>query len=311
MTNRFPPEGRLLHTPENLAACAGPQGLRQAMESGAVLEGTALLCTPEHDLVVSLGAFQGVIPRKEAALGIAEGTTRDIAILSRVGKPVCFTVTDLEESEGQLHLLLSRRAAQEKALAAMLEGWRPGQIISARVTHLEPFGAFVDVGCGVTSLIGVENISVSRISHPAARFQVGQDIRAAVLDLDPGLGRIYLTHKELLGTWAENAAMFQPGMTVPGVVRGIKDYGAFIELTPNLSGLAERDSRLAEGERVSVYIKAILPERTKIKLLVIEPLPPLSQVQPLRYFIREGRLEYWKYAPPGCLKVGAETIFGD
>ena len=111
MTNRFPPEGRLLHTPENQAACADAQGLRQAMESEAVLEGTALLCTPEHDLVVAVGPYRGLIPRTEAALGIAEGITRDIAILSRVGKPVCFTVTSMEESDGEPRPLLSRRRA--------------------------------------------------------------------------------------------------------------------------------------------------------------------------------------------------------
>lgn len=309
MTKRFPPEGRLLHTPENQAACASANGLKQAMETEAILEGTALLCTPEHNLIVSLGPYQGVIPREEAALGIAEGVTRDIAILSRVGKPVCFTVTGLSEKDGQPHPILSRRAAQQQALTAMLEHWKPGQIIQASVTHLEPFGAFVDIGCGVPSLIGVENISVSRIPHPSVRFRVGQEILAAVLDLDPVLGRIYLTHKELLGTWAENVAPFQPGMTVPGVVRGVKDYGVFVELTPNLSGLAERDPRLTEGARVSVYLKAILPERMKIKLLAIELLPPLEQPQPLHYYIQEGRLEHWKYAPPGCVKVGMETIF--
>ena len=309
MTKRFPPEGRLLHTPENQAACASADGLKQAMETEAILEGTALLCTPEHDLVVSLGPYRGTIPREEAALGIAEGVTRDIAILSRVGKPVCFTVTGLSEKDGQPHPILSRRAAQQQALTAMLEHWKPGQIIQASVTHLEPFGAFVDIGCGVPSLIGVENISVSRIPHPSVRFRVGQEILAVVLDLDPVLGRIYLTHKELLGTWAENVAPFQPGMTVPGVVRGVKDYGVFVELTPNLSGLAERDPRLTEGARVSVYLKAILPERMKIKLLAIELLPPLEQPQPLHYYIQEGRLEHWKYAPPGCVKVGMETIF--
>ena len=36
-------------------------------------------------------------------------------------------------------------------------------------------------------------------------------------------------------------------MTVPGIVRGLKEYGAFVELTPNLSGLAERKSGLREG----------------------------------------------------------------
>ena len=311
MTSCFAPEGRLLHTAENLAACASPDALALAMETGAILEGMALSCDARQELAVALGPFTGRIPREEAALGIAEGEVRDIAILSRVGKPVCFTVTGLEVRKGVLTPVLSRRQAQHAALTHMLERWRPGQIIPAAVTHLEPFGAFVDVGCGVVSLIGIENISVARISHPRDRFSVGDAILAVVQDLDPARRRIYLTHKELLGTWQENAARFQPGMTVPGIVRGIKEYGAFVELAPNLSGLAEHSPLLREGGRVSVYIKAILPERMKIKLLAIDALPPAPRPEPLRYFLTQGRLEKWKYAPPGCDRVGLESVFSD
>lgn len=309
MRSRFLPEGRLLHTPENEAACASRDGLRRAMEEGTVLEGVAQLCDGAHNLLVSVGPFTGFLPREEAALGIAEGTTREIAILSRVGKPVCFQITALEESEGVLRPRLSRRRAQQAALDAMLAGLHPGCILPAVVTHLESFGAFVDIGCGVPSLIGIESISVSRIPHPDQRFRVGQAIFAVVQELDPKLGRVYLTHRELLGTWAENAARFQAGMTVPGIVRGLKEYGAFVELTPNLSGLAERKNGLREGDRVSVYIKAILPERMKIKLLAIDTLPPLNVPAPLEYFLTQGQIEKWKYAPEGCVKVGAETIF--
>lgn len=309
MTSCFPPEGRLLHTPENQAACASPDALRRAMAAGTILEGIALSCSADHDLTVELGPYIGRIPREEAALGIAQGEVRDIAILSRVGKPVCFTVTGLEEQDGRLLPLLSRRMAQQTALEYMLSHWKPGQIIPATVTHLEPFGAFVDIGCGVVSLIGIENISVARIPHPQARFSVGDAIWAVVQEMEPARGRIYLTHRELLGTWQENAARFHTGMTVPGIVRGIKEYGAFVELTPNLSGLAEHSPLLREGGRVSVYIKAILPERMKIKLLVIDALPPAPQPEPLHYFLTEGRMEKWKYAPPGCCKVGMESVF--
>ncbi len=112
-------------------------------------------------------------------------------------------------------------------------------MIPARVTHLEPFGAFVDAGCGVPSLIGIENLSVSRICHPSDRLTVGQSILAAVRTVEPENRRISLTHRELLGTWAQNAALFSVGETVRGVVRSIEPYGVFVELTPNLSGLAE------------------------------------------------------------------------
>ena len=309
MLSRFLPEGRRLETPENQAACSSLSGLLSARDRDQILEGMALSCSPEHDLTVALGPFIGVIPRLETAVGVAEGTVRDIAILSRVGKPVCFQITALEESGGVLRPRLSRRRAQQAALDAMLAGLHPGCILPAVVTHLESFGAFVDIGCGVPSLIGIENISVSRIPHPDQRFRVGQAIFAVVQELDPKLGRVYLTHRELLGTWAENAARFQAGMTVPGIVRGLKEYGAFVELTPNLSGLAERKNGLREGDRVSVYIKAILPERMKIKLLAIDTLPPLNVPAPLEYFLTQGQIEKWKYAPEGCVKVGAETIF--
>ncbi|MFQ9916228.1 MAG: hypothetical protein ACLRWQ_07410 [Flavonifractor plautii] len=105
----------------------------------------------------------------------------------------------------------------------------------------------MDIGCGVPSLIGIENISVSRIPHPDQRFRVGQAIFAVVQELDPKLGRVYLTHRELLGTWAENAAHFQAGMTVPGIVRGLKEYGAFVELTPESVRPGGAEKRPAGG----------------------------------------------------------------
>ena len=186
---------------------------------------------------------------------------------------------------------------------------RPGMVIPCTVTHLEPFGAFVDMGCGLVSMIGLEQISVSRIPHPACRFAVGQEIFAAVVDTDPSLGRVRLTHRELLGTWEENARRLAPGMTVAGWVRGIKDYGIFVELFPNLSGLAEPREDLREGDRVSVFLKSILPERMKIKLLIIDRLPPEPTPPPLTYFITDGRLGHWRYAPEGCRKTGLETDF--
>lgn len=309
LTNLYLPEGRLLDTAENMTACSSKAELLRAMESRRVLEGTALCCTPEHDLTVALGPFTGLIPRAETALGIAEGNTRDIAILSRVGKPISFIVDSLEEADGQFRPLLSRKKAQQAALERLLAELVPGMVIPASVTHLEHFGAFVDIGCGVPSMIGIENISVSRIPHPDRHFTVGQEIFAAVLGVDQAMGRVLLTHKELLGTWAENAARFQPGMTVSGVIRGVKDYGAFVELTPNLSGLAELKGDLREGDRVSVYIKAISPDRMKIKLLVIDKLPAEPIPASLHYFVTGGRLTRWRYAPEDCAKAAGETVF--
>ena len=187
---------------------------------------------------------------------------------------------------------------------------RPGDIIDVRVTHLEPFGAFVDAGCGIVSLIGIENLSVSRIFHPSDRVRIGQKLKAVISSLDPDTGRICLTHRELLGTWEENAAQFTPGETVCGIVRSVEDYGVFVELTPNLSGLAEQRFPVTPGETVSCYIKSILPERMKIKLNLIDHInqSPASP-PPLTYFIESRHLSRWQYSPSSCTTRLVQTEF--
>ena len=193
-------------------------------------------------------------------------------------------------------------------MAHFLEQLEPGTVLTGRVTRLESFGAFVDVGCGIVAMLPIEHISVSRIAHPRERFQEGQKILTAVWSLDREARRITLTHRELLGTWMDNASRFRPGETVKGVVRTVKDYGSFIELAPNLSGLADAREHLSPGDGVSVYIKSIRPERMKIKLQVIEKLPP-APPEPIRYQITDGKLERWTYSPPGYEKPAVETVF--
>ena len=204
---------------------------------------------------------------------------------------------------------LSRTAVQLRAQEALLSSLSPGDIIPAAVTHLEPFGAFVDIGCGLPSLIGIENLSVSRIYHPSDRLTVGQSIRAAVRSVDVENRRITLTHRELLGTWEENAALFAAGETVRGIVRSVEPYGVFIELAPNLSGLAENREGLTPGTPVSVYIKSILPQRMKIKLSVIDILPHTDTPEPPRYFVSGDHIDRWVYTPADCDRKYIATEF--
>ena len=303
------PEGFRSELPENRAALASLDALRQAGD--AVLEATASRCSCAHDLLIELGWTTAVIPRAECALGLDTGETREIAILSRVGKPVCFRVTSIDDSVSPPAVTLSRKSVLEQAQDMLLDSLAPGDILPARVTHIEPFGVFVDIGCGVVSMIGIEHLSVSRILHPAERFRPGQDIYAVVLSVDRAAKRINLSHRELLGTWEENAALFAPGETVRGVVRSIENYGVFIELMPNLSGLAERRAGLREGQTVSVFLKSIVPERMKIKLTIIDLIPPPAIDPPApRYFLTKGHLDRWVYTPPACESKHLETIFG-
>ena len=304
----YRPEGLLIDTPENCAYLKSISALEEAMREGRCLEGRAVVCDSAHNLYVDLGCTRGIIPREEGALGIEDGSTRDIAIISRVNKPVAFQVIAIDrQGDGAPRPILSRRLVQKACMEEYLTQLRPGDIIDARVTHLEPFGCFVDVGCGISSLIPIDAISVSRISHPRDRFHVGQDIQAVVRQMEPG-GRISLSHKELLGTWLENAAAFAAGETVVGLVRSVEPYGVFVELAPNLAGLAEAAPGLDCGQLVSVYIKSIIPEKMKIKLVVLHAMRDETFAFPLEYRLHAGHIRRWIYSVPGAARV-IETIF--
>ncbi len=297
------PEGLLIDTPKNRAALKTEESIREAMHLGTVLEARAVICTVKHDLILDLGAMRGIIPKNECAMGIETGETRDIAIISRVGKPVCFRVTGFTEDKlGKAVAVCSRKAVQEECTENYLDNLSPGDIIPAVVSHMENFGCFADIGCGISSLLPIDSISVSRISHPKDRFKNGQRIFAVVTGRDD-FGRICISHRELLGTWEENAANFSPGETVSGIIRSVEDYGVFVELAPNLAGLAESCSGLSVGQRASVYIKSLIPEKMKIKLIIVDSFEGEAKPEDIRYYFEGNRIDRWEYSPAGCGKV--------
>ena len=109
------PEGSFLETPQNAAAIGSEAGLREAIATGRRLEARVRVCDGAHNLHVELPCMRGLIPRAEGALGISEGTTRDIALISRVNKPVCFSVLRIDHDEqGCPYAVLSRRVQQEQ-----------------------------------------------------------------------------------------------------------------------------------------------------------------------------------------------------
>ncbi len=273
-----------------------------------IVEGIAIICDAEHNLTVNFGTFTGIIPHNEAALGIDNGKTREIAIISRVGRAVSCMVTDITPNGT---VILSRKKAQQKALSNFFDTKLPGDIIPATVTHLEPFGAFCDIGCGNISLLGIETLSISRISHPSDRFSEGDDIFAVITALDCENKRVFLSHRELLGTWDENIKNFTSGETVRGTVRGVEEYGIFVELAPNLSGLAEFRDDVSVGDSISVFIKNIIPEKMKIKLVIIDKLPsaPKQRISPADYFITSGHISSWCYSPTYSERKKGESFF--
>ena len=78
----------------------------------------------------------------------------------------------------------------------------------------------MDIGGGITGLLHIEDISISRIKSPEERFFVGQKIKVMIKSIDKENNRIVLSHKELLGNWEDNIQDFQEKMIVERYCKG-------------------------------------------------------------------------------------------
>ena len=318
MSNVYKPEGALLTNSENTESVSSLAGLERAMLTGKILEAPVLLCDNKMCLHVDLFGIDGIIEKSEVVYSPTGEPSKDIAVITRVGKPVCFKVLSIEQQNGRTVARLSRREAQRECMDNFISHLRCGDVIPAKVTHMESFGAFVDIGCGVISLLSIDSISVSRISHPRDRLNVGMPIQVVVKIIDKATHRIFVSMRELLGTWEQNAAEFEVGQTVAGIVRSVEPYGIFIELAPNLAGLSElrNDGNTPPadhliGQYTAVYIKSIIPERMKVKLVMVDAYHGDIRKMPLHYYINEEtcqHMDYWRYSPEGSHKL-VETIF--
>ena len=137
--------------------------------------------------------------------------------------------------------------------------------------NIRKFGAFIDIGGGITGLLHIEDISISRIKSPEERFYIGQKINVMIKSIDKENDKIVLSYKELLGNWEENIKDFSEGDIVTGIVRETEKgkNGIFVELKPNLIGLADYKENMEYGEKVKVSIRRIIPEKKKVKLVFV------------------------------------------
>jgi len=146
-----------------------------------------------------------------------------------------------------------------------------GDITEGIVKNIKPYGAFVQMENGMTGLLHIEDISIGRIKSPEERLKIGQKINVVVKSIDREKNRINFSYKELLGNWEDNINDISQGTIIKGTARDIEQHGngIFIELKPNLIGMAEYKPGIEYGQDVSVYVKKIIPEKKKIKLKII------------------------------------------
>jgi small subunit ribosomal protein S1 len=209
-----------------------------------------------------------------------------------IGQRFRFLVTKVENA-GRNVVVTRRQLLDEEAAEQAASTWERlevGAVVRGTVISIRDFGAFVDLG-GVEGLIHISELGHGRVGHPSEVLQLGQEVEAQVIKLDPpaeeggsaGRRQVGLSMKALAADpWTTVRERFSIGQTVPGIVRRVEAFGAFVEITPGLDGLVHLsklalDRRvsharqvLSVGQQVEVTILAIDPEKRRVSLSIIE-----------------------------------------
>jgi small subunit ribosomal protein S1 len=133
-------------------------------------------------VTVNFQGIRGFVPRSQLV-------EKDLESLVGTSIPGVIIEADKEKNK----LVFSQRKATRTANFSQLER---GQLVTGIVVGIKQFGAFVEFN-GNTGLIYIKQISENRVEACEKVFQIGQSIKAMILDLDEGTGKISLSTRVL------------------------------------------------------------------------------------------------------------------
>ena len=230
-------------------------------------------------LTLKIGAHEAFMPLSQVS------TDRDLDASTLLGQTLVCEVMEIDRSRDRV--VLSRRRIEEgerlTALSEAVGALDPGARVKGKVTRIESFGAFVDIGKGVEGLVHVSQISRQRVDKVDDVLKEGQEVDAMVLEIKEGGKKISLGMKQLEpDPWDEVSHRLSIDGQVNGKVTRIADYGAFVEVFPGIEGLlhvsqvsTERIQNLGRvlsvGQELSVRVTAIDTGARRISLSRLDP----------------------------------------
>jgi small subunit ribosomal protein S1 len=197
-----------------------------------------------------------------------------------ISKEFEFKVIKFNKKRG--NIVLSRRVLLEKQREELkketLKKLKEGAILTGVVKNLTDYGAFIDLG-GIDGLLHITDMSWGHVRHPSEVFNVGDEVRVAVLKFDPQTERVSLGLKQIQeDPWHRADEKYPVGTRVKGKVVSVIDYGAFIEIEPGVEGLVHvsemswtkrvkhPSKMLNVGDQVEAVVLDIDPKAKRIAL---------------------------------------------
>jgi ribosomal protein S1 len=209
-------------------------------------------------VIASIRGLRGFIPASQLS-----GRRDMVDQLVGTTVPVKVITVDLEDRK----LILSQRKAEAELRDSFFATIAIGQIVSGRVVNVVDFGAFVDLGCGVSGLVHRSEISSSRSARPSELLSVGQELELLVINVNQETKKVDLSLRRV----EESRLMtrFAKGQVVEGKVARFMDYGAFVDLG-GVDGLLHNSELPAETGKGRPTARALLRAGETIKVVIIE-----------------------------------------
>ena len=275
-------EGTVMLSKKRLDAAKSWAAVEEAVEGGAILEGTV---TEENKggVVVSVGGVRVFVPASQS------GLPKDAEMSQLLKQKVRVKITEF--NRGRKRVVGSIRAVAQKERRERAEAvWNNievGKKYNGVVKSMTGYGAFVDIG-GIDGMIHVSELSWNRIKNPAEVLSVGDEVEVYVISFDREKRKISLGYKDPNeNPWLKFTSKYEVGSTAEVKIVKLMTFGAFAEVLPGVDGLihisqianrriGKPDEVLSVGDVVEAKITAIDNENQKISLSIralIEPAP--------------------------------------
>src|SRR5687767_1277078 len=202
------------------------------LKEGAVLKGVVKNLT-DYGAFIDLGGIDGLLHITDMSWG-------------RIGHPSeMFNVGDevrvvvLKFDPAQERVSLGLKQIQEDPWHRADEKYPVGTRVKGKVVSLTDYGAFIEIEQGVEGLVHVSEMSWNkRVKHPSKVLEVGKEVEAVVLDIDPKAKRIALGMKQIeQNPWTLLEDKYPIGSVIKGQVRNVTDFGIFVGVEEGVDGL--------------------------------------------------------------------------
>ena len=245
--------------------------LKEAMKNKQAFEAYIEDVDDKYDLHCAFAGNHGIIPREEVSCVVQDNGLVDAEFCQKKkGKIMQVCIKEINYNVEEIEqIILSRKELELKVRRWMYMNLKPGMRLKGIVRGLTDYAAFIDVGGGVTGIVKIDEISAVKIQNPSEKLKLGQRVQCIVKKFDKDTGKIELSLKDAMGTFAEKVKKLKEKDIVEGVVRSRSKSGMFIELANNLVAMSEHVSGIEYGQKVLVYIKKINIEKEKIKVEII------------------------------------------